>query len=153
MSRDWRLYWRDIIVCCQKVQTYVGTMDLAAFKADERSYDAVVRNLELIGEAAKALTPDARALAPEIEWRKIAGMRDVLAHGYFGIKDEFLWDVITTKVPELLAAMEHVNIQGRDGRQGRRRVQHSGHGVSVVGWRYEHSDPSPHDRRRVPRLG
>jgi uncharacterized protein with HEPN domain len=90
VSRDWRLYWRDIIASARKVVRYTTAMDLPAFKADERTYDAVVRNLEIIGEAVKQLPPDARALAPGIDWRKISGMRDILAHVYFGIDDEII---------------------------------------------------------------
>jgi uncharacterized protein with HEPN domain len=83
-------------------------MDRAAFEADERTYDAVVRNLELIGEAVKQLPDLARALAPGIEWRKIAGTRDFLAHAYFGIDGDILWDVVSNKVPELRKALEAV---------------------------------------------
>ena len=114
MSREWRLYWHDVITCCRKVQRYTAGMDLDAFKADERTYDAVVRNVEIIGEAVKALPDEARNLAPHIEWRKIAGMRDLLAHVYFGINDAILWDVVGNKVPELLAAMEQIDI-GKPG--------------------------------------
>ena len=106
MSRDWRLYWRDILSFCERVDRYTSGMDLATFEADDRTYDAVLRNLELIGEAAKQLPPEARGLAPQIEWRKIAGMRDMLAHAYFGIDHDILWDVVTNKVPELQRAMD-----------------------------------------------
>ena len=83
-------------------------MDRSAFEADERTYDAVVRNLEVIGEAVKQLPDLARALAPGIEWRKIAGTRDFLAHAYFGIDGDILWDVVSNKVPELRKALEAV---------------------------------------------
>jgi uncharacterized protein with HEPN domain len=69
-------------------------------------YDAVLRNLEVIGEAVKNLPEDARSCAPGIEWKKIAGLRDVIAHGYFGVDDEILWSIVRDKVPELLTAME-----------------------------------------------
>lgn len=111
MSRDWRLYWNDILVACRKIQRFTDGMDLAAFKADERTYDATVRNLELIGGAVKQLPEEARALASTIEWRRIAGLRDFLAHAYFGIDDEILWDIIRHKVPELLESMENASLE------------------------------------------
>jgi uncharacterized protein with HEPN domain len=110
VSRDWRLYWRDIIDCCRKIDRYRAGMDRAAFEADDRTFDAVLRNLEVIGEAVKRLPPEARALAPQIDWRKIAGMRDLLAHAYFGIDKDIIWDVVTNKLPELRAAIEHVTL-------------------------------------------
>lgn len=83
MSRDWRLYWDDIIAACEKVLRYTHGMDRDALLADEKTHDAVLRNLEVIGEAAKHLPDEARQLAGEIEWRKICGFRDYLAHAYY----------------------------------------------------------------------
>ncbi len=65
-------------------------MTLQAFLDDERTYDAVLRNLEIIGEAAKHVPDDLRQAYPAVEWRRIAGLRDVLIHGYFGLEDETL---------------------------------------------------------------
>ena len=103
MSREWQLYWRDIEVSCQKIVRFTAGLDRTSF---ERTYDAVVRNLEIIGEAAKHLPDNAHALAPQVDWRKIAGLRDILAHAYFGIDNDILWDVVATKVPGLIAAMK-----------------------------------------------
>ena len=72
---------------------------------DERTYDAVVRNLEIIGEAAKHISENSRSRMSNIEWRKIAGMRDMLAHAYFGIDNDILWDVVRNKVPHLAEAV------------------------------------------------
>lgn len=65
------------------------------------AYDAVLRNLQVIGEAAKAVPADVRQSHPEVDWKGMAGLRDVLAHAYFGLDNETLWDVVTTKVPQL----------------------------------------------------
>ena len=80
---------------------YSEGKDLSTFPADEMAYDAVLRNLQIIGEAAKAVPPDVRHGHPEVDWKGMAGLRDVLAHAYFGLDDETLWDVVTTKVPRL----------------------------------------------------
>ena len=110
MSRDWRLYWNDVIAACRRIESYVAGMTREQFEADQKTYDAVVRNLEIVGEAIKNLPESARALAPEIAWRRIAGMRDFLTHAYFGINNNILWDVISNKVPELRKSIEHTSL-------------------------------------------
>lgn len=109
MSRDWSLYLDDILTCCRKIRTYTDGMTREQFAADEKTYDAVVRNLEIIGEAAKNIPPAVQAHIPEIDWRKPAGLRDIIAHAYFGIDDAILWDVIQHKVPEVHHAIEAYN--------------------------------------------
>jgi uncharacterized protein with HEPN domain len=80
VSRDWRLYWDDILIACRKILRFTAGLDKAGFRSDERTYDAVLRNREVIGEAVKNLPEDARNRAPAIEWKKIAGLRDIIAH-------------------------------------------------------------------------
>jgi uncharacterized protein with HEPN domain len=101
MSRDPKLYLNDITRCCERVERYTAGMTQQQFLADDRTYDAVVRNLEIVGEAVKRLPPDVRQQMPTIEWQKIAGMRDWLAHAYFGIDGDILWDVVENHVPQL----------------------------------------------------
>lgn len=106
MSRNWRLYLDDIQQSCAKVQRFTATMTRAQFIDDERTYDAVVRNLEIIGEAAKHVPDEARLRMPDVEWRKVAGLRDMIAHAYFGIDADILWDVVRNKVPVLQQAVK-----------------------------------------------
>lgn len=80
MSRDWRLYLDDIREGCERVVRYVRGMDKTTFLSDEKTYDAVLRNLEVIGEAAKYLPEEIKTQHPEINWRKVVGLRDVIAH-------------------------------------------------------------------------
>jgi uncharacterized protein with HEPN domain len=84
-TRDWRLYADDIIEACGKIRRYTAGMTFDAFVADDRTCDAVIRNIEIIGEAAKKLPDEVIAKAPAVPWRKVRGMRDVVAHGYFGL--------------------------------------------------------------------
>ena len=106
MSRDWRSYLADIRTGCEKVLAFTAGMDRPTFFADDRTYHAVVHCLLIVGEAAKHIPEDVRQRMPEIEWRKIAGMRDWMAHAYFSISDDILWSVVETKAPELLRAIE-----------------------------------------------
>lgn len=99
MSRDYRLYLEDILESCGKTLRYIQGLNFEQFVRDDKTYDAVIRNLEIIGEAAKGVAEEIRKHHPDVEWRKISGMRDVVAHAYFGVNDEIVWDVLENKIP------------------------------------------------------
>ena len=101
MSRDELMYLQDIAQSCKKILCFTEGLNQSELINDEKTYDAVVRNLEIIGEAAKHLPARLREQLPTIEWRKVAGLRDMLVHAYFGIDNDILWDVIQNKVPKL----------------------------------------------------
>jgi uncharacterized protein with HEPN domain len=105
MSRDWRLYLGDMILCCEKVTRFVGASGRDDFLANELVYDAVMRNLDVLGEAAKHIPDGVKAGMPDVAWREIAGMRDWLAHGYFTTNPDIVWNVITVEVPLLLKTL------------------------------------------------
>ena len=104
MSRDEVMYLQDIARSCEKILRFTAGLSFSDLIRDEKAYDAVVRNLEIIGEAAKHIGEDLRKQLPDIEWRKAAGLRDMLAHAYFGIDNDILWDVVQNKVPQLAGA-------------------------------------------------
>lgn len=102
MSRNPQLYIHDIIKSCQRIMLYVEEYDYNKFCQDEKTYDAVIRNIEIIGEATKNLPVEIKTSYPNIEWKKIAGLRDIVVHAYFGIDNIILWDIIESKIPALL---------------------------------------------------
>ena len=101
MSRDYRLFLEDILESCTRIERYTRAMSFDQFVKDDKTYDAVLRNLEIIGEAVKNLPEEVRLRYNQIEWRKLAGLRDIVAHEYFGVSDEIVWDVIQTKLSSL----------------------------------------------------
>jgi uncharacterized protein with HEPN domain len=95
----------DIKDAIERIQRYTKGLSFEAFLADDKTQDAVARNLEIIGEAAKSVSADFRKGRGEIAWQDIAGMRDRLIHHYAGVNWEIVWDVIQTKLPELKAQL------------------------------------------------
>jgi uncharacterized protein with HEPN domain len=95
---------------CEKIMRYTDSLKFKEFCDDEIKYDAVIRNLEIIGEAAKHVPEEVRSNFPKIEWRKVSGLCDILIHAYFGIDNQILWDIIQVKIPELLKALESVTV-------------------------------------------
>ena len=101
-ARDWRLYVQDMIEFAERVLSYTEGMGRDAFTADGRTYDAVLRNIEIIGMAATHVPGHVREAYPEIEWRRIVATRNQVAHAYLGIDDDVIWDIIQTDIPDLL---------------------------------------------------
>lgn len=101
MQRSYEAYLKDILDAIRKIENYSENLTYEEFLKDELRQDGVVKNLEVIGEAVKNIPDDIKSKKPDIEWKKIAGLRDILTHGYFGINFEIVWDVISNKIPDL----------------------------------------------------
>lgn len=99
--RDYKLYLDDIIEAIKRIEKYTKDLAVEKFKKDDLIIDGVVRNLEIIGEAVKNIPANVKDKYSEIEWKKIAGLRDILAHEYFGVDLEILWDIVENKLPAL----------------------------------------------------
>lgn len=83
-------------------------MSKSQFLSDDKTFDAVMRNLQIIGEAVKQLPMEIRERYPEVAWKKIAGLRDIVTHEYFGIDDDIIWDVVHKKIPGLKPGVEAI---------------------------------------------
>jgi uncharacterized protein with HEPN domain len=101
MPRDGLVYLQDILESIDRIRQYTRGMDRRAFGEDRRTVDAVLHNLEILGEAAKKVPTSLRDRAPDVEWRKVAGMRDLIAHAYFQVDLDIVWDVVSSKLEPL----------------------------------------------------
>ena len=108
MSRDEGLYLEDIQTACQLVADFTEGVNYKDFLLDDRTYHATVRNLEIIGEAVKHISKETRARYSAVKWRKVASFRDILAHEYFGVSNEIVWDVIENEIPMLSKEIEKI---------------------------------------------
>lgn len=99
MSRNAALFLNDILERCSLVMEWTSAKTLDDFVADRMLSEAVIRCLEVIGEAVKGLPPDLTGRYPEVPWREIAGLRDVLIHAYFGLELEAVWEAAHDEIP------------------------------------------------------
>jgi uncharacterized protein with HEPN domain len=91
-----------------KIGSYTVGLSHEQFTRDDKTVDAVIRNLEIIGEAAKMVPESVRVAYPEVEWRKIAGLRDILAHQYFEVDIGIIWDILENKLPALAQQLSKI---------------------------------------------
>ena len=103
--REWRFYVADMLAFCDKALVYTRGLDRSTFAADPMRYDATLRNLELIGEAATHVPADVRDAAANVPWRLIVAVRNRLIHGYLGIDDDTLWSIVSDDLVPLRAAL------------------------------------------------
>jgi uncharacterized protein with HEPN domain len=117
VSRDERLSLDDITEACSKIAEYIQGMDITSFRADRMRYDAVLHNLVVMGEAVKNLSENLRANHPEVNWRGIAGFRDIAVHEYFGVDDEILWDIVINEVPRVQQSVTGISFESAEAEE------------------------------------
>ena len=103
--KDDRLYLHHMLERCRRITRFIGP-GREAFMASEELQDAVIRNVEVIGEAAKRVSADAQGRLASLDWKAIWGMRDVLIHDYIGVDLDEVWNVASARIPELHATLE-----------------------------------------------
>ncbi len=105
-KRDAALLVGDIRTCLAQVAEYIRGTDLHAFLQDRKTIDAVTRNLEIIGEAARQLDDTDRAAYPHVPWAQIVGLRHRIVHDYFGIDTELIWEIASKDAPDLASSLD-----------------------------------------------
>ena len=106
--KDERVYLLHAVEAIDAILSYTAD-GRDAFFADGKTQDAVIRNIEIIGQAVKGISNDTRALEPAVPWRQIAGMRDKLIHEYFGVDMTLVWDVVERELPVLRPQLEKLS--------------------------------------------
>ena len=98
----------DMRAAIQKIERYISGLDRPMFRQDEKTVDAVVRNLEVLGEAARQMPEDFIALHSDLPWRQIAGLRNRIVHDYIGLDLDIIWQVIRQDLPQLLRQLDNL---------------------------------------------
>lgn len=112
--RDYKLYLHDIKEAVEKIETFTKGFSFEEFTEDTKTVDAVIRNLEILGEAAKHIPKRVKEKYPDIDWKAIAGMRNILAHEYFGVRIGIIWKTVRERLPQLRHKIEEILEEGRD---------------------------------------
>jgi uncharacterized protein with HEPN domain len=105
-KRHWKLRIQDVITCATRIQDYLNGMNYEQFAIDQKTIDAVIRNLEIIGEASKSIPEEIMQEDNNINWEGIIALRNVLAHMYFDVDLKIIWRITQDNIPDLIIQME-----------------------------------------------
>jgi len=106
--RDHTLYLKDILAAIESIEDFIAGMDLDTFQTDDKTTSAVMRKLEIIGEAVKQIPDEMRQKHSQVPWKEMAGMRDKLIHFYFGVDYHLVWRAITERLPQVKQEIEKI---------------------------------------------
>ena len=101
-------YLEHILLCIKKIEEYTKELDRKAFSENELIQDAVIRNIEIIGEATKKISSDLKSQYREIPWKEMSGMRDKLIHDYFGVDVDVVWKTVKEDIPFLKSLIQDI---------------------------------------------
>jgi uncharacterized protein with HEPN domain len=107
-KRNHLLLIQDMLLACRRIRSYTGQLDYAGFITDEKTIDATVRNIQILGEAAKQVAKEVQERYPAIEWTKIIRSRHIIVHDYFELDYEIIWRIIQDYIPPLQAELERI---------------------------------------------
>jgi len=108
VSREYSFFLKDMQKACEKVTRFAQGLNREQFFSKDETFDAVMRNLEIIGEAAKHIPEEVRQKHQGVDWRKIAGFRDIAIHHYFGLDSDIVWDIVAREVPDLKRKLDSI---------------------------------------------
>lgn len=111
MIKDPKIFLKHILEAVEIIESHLKGIDFEKFKKDIKSQDAVVRRIEIIGEATKNIPESIKNNYPELVWKDIAGMRDILIHRYYGVDLEITWEVIQKDLPKLKKGIEKILLE------------------------------------------
>jgi len=107
-SRGDQEFLEDILEAIRRADAYVDGLSYTEFLADQKTQDAVIRTLEIMGEATKRLSPEIREKYPDVPWKNMAGVRDKLIHDYFGVNFDIVWEIVRDELPGVAIELEEI---------------------------------------------
>jgi len=109
-KRDYKMFLEDMLHSIDKIQRFTQGMSFQDFEQNELVFDAVIRNLEIIGEATRHIPDHFEQANPQIPWRQMSGFRNILIHEYFGVDEEIVWEVVSKELPRIRPEIEKLII-------------------------------------------
>lgn len=110
-KREWKLFVEDVLESIGLIEKYIEGMKNEDFVNDRKTTDAVVRNLEIIGEASRHIPDEVKEKYPDIDWKGVIGLRNRITHEYFGISLRIVWDIVKQELPKLKEQMKKILVE------------------------------------------